>query len=686
MRKQSRRRVHTDHEVHENGVRDDKNGPPAVAATALLPSSSSSSSLSLSSSSRPPRKPSRQADYSDDVGAFAVTTAMTTVAIGVPCDDFDVDDFDGIKGSSGDEKKKIKKKKLLMKMKKLPPSSSLSPSPSSQLSKSNRSLGFGEIKGSNLALASAGTVCSSGDSNSNSNPRSFYSSPNRTGKFSGRKSQRQEQQQHRRRQKLDVRNLQTVADNRDLVYGSYDEIDNLDDEIDTHADIEHGHDARDMRNTRTRADGTNAGANSTSPNTHPAMAVATTPTPTTTVMINAVLAPNNDEVVEDLANRLHAELEVRLERELSHRLQIERESQVLVEAVSMENNSQQQTQHQQHRHSRRIQPLILTGRDEEDTTSSLTYYENASNSSNSRNHNRHHRDIRINHSNSGSNNTRDTGDGPSKQDVRFLCLDGLVPNTAARIGRCLITAILLLSVGVAIGVVFGKGGSSSGVQYGGNNNTPTVSPPVSGPPSNNDIHITPGPTNSPTFSNGRPGNARFRFLVDLIGQNVTHQPHIVFSDSRTIEYAAMDWIATNDEWQVIEDDNLPMTTNPNKVDNNNIDDVRRIVILSEVLIERYVMVLFYLSTNGRFWKNTLNFLLPTSICQWHSNDMGVICTNDLPDDARVMEIEIGTFMFHFIFEAIGSFSSGQIRLLTFVDVSKTYIRLLCCLFLVCTHV
>jgi hypothetical protein len=63
----------------------------------------------------------------------------------------------------------------------------------------------------------------------------------------------------------------------------------------------------------------------------------------------------------------------------------------------------------------------------------------------------------------------------------------------------------------------------------------------------------------------------------------------------------------------------------------------------QVFVERYLLALLFLSTNGKSWTESYNFLMPTSVCDWSeksSDDSikGVIC-----DGIDVFRLEMGTY-------------------------------------------
>jgi hypothetical protein len=107
---------------------------------------------------------------------------------------------------------------------------------------------------------------------------------------------------------------------------------------------------------------------------------------------------------------------------------------------------------------------------------------------------------------------------------------------------------------------------------------------------------------------------RFQMLLDLIGPTVTSNIKL-FQDQQTPQYAALEWLADIDEWNT---------------------DIDFDSLSPQVLVERYVLALLYLSTNDNFWSREFNFLQNTSVCEWSSMELeGVIC-----DDPYVTELNL----------------------------------------------
>jgi hypothetical protein len=161
-------------------------------------------------------------------------------------------------------------------------------------------------------------------------------------------------------------------------------------------------------------------------------------------------------------------------------------------------------------------------------------------------------------------------------------------------------------VGVFVGVGAALGKKDN---YPRMNRTPA---PTASPTMN----PTPAPTASPTILYTRP---TFTQLLNLIG-NVTSDIEFLQNRTTPLQYAALDWLANVDTWEV------------------DIDSIQE----PQVFVERYVLALLFFSTNGTLWKNQ-NFLNSTSVCDWSGKDddgnsKGVTC-----DGNDVSGLEMGTY-------------------------------------------
>jgi hypothetical protein len=161
--------------------------------------------------------------------------------------------------------------------------------------------------------------------------------------------------------------------------------------------------------------------------------------------------------------------------------------------------------------------------------------------------------------------------------------------------RCVWILLCLLIVGVVVGVVVALGGKDG--------NPPTMAPTAT-------VIKTPDPTASPTILATSP---KFTQLLNLIGA-VTSDIQLL-QDRTTLQYAALDWLANLDAWEVDVDSVPP-----------------------HVFVERYVLALLFFSTNGLSWRKGLNFLKPTSVCKWP----GVTC-DGLNGTDYVWRLEMGTY-------------------------------------------
>jgi hypothetical protein len=170
--------------------------------------------------------------------------------------------------------------------------------------------------------------------------------------------------------------------------------------------------------------------------------------------------------------------------------------------------------------------------------------------------------------------------------------------------------ILVVAVGVVVGGVLGANNSSPIISgtlaptvYTAE--APTASPEISSENMNTTNTLAPtvytavAPTASLAISSEKMKN-----LMDLIGPTVTSNTEL-FQDPKTPQYAALEWLADIDEWNTgIDIDSLPL----------------------QVWVERYVLALLYLSTNGNSWSTEFDFLHSSSVCEWSNRDLeGVIC-------------------------------------------------------------
>jgi hypothetical protein len=126
--------------------------------------------------------------------------------------------------------------------------------------------------------------------------------------------------------------------------------------------------------------------------------------------------------------------------------------------------------------------------------------------------------------------------------------------------------------------------------------------------------VTEAPTASPAIFSEKMTN-----MLDLIGPTITSNIEL-FQDPKTPQYAALQWLADLDEWNMdIDIDSPPI----------------------QVWVERYVLALLYHSTNGNSWSTEFNFLQSTSACEWSNLELeeGVIC-----DDIYVTELHLSKLL------------------------------------------
>jgi hypothetical protein len=142
--------------------------------------------------------------------------------------------------------------------------------------------------------------------------------------------------------------------------------------------------------------------------------------------------------------------------------------------------------------------------------------------------------------------------------------------------KCAILFILLIS-GLAVGIIFATRGKA------------TVAPIPIEVPTDSPVAAT----NAPTFYST---SERFQMLLDLVGPSVNSNIQLL-QDPTTPQHDSLKWLADIDEW------------NP---------DVEPLPI--QVLVERYVLALLYLSTNGKSWSTQTKFLQNTSVCEWFDDE------------------------------------------------------------------
>jgi hypothetical protein len=149
----------------------------------------------------------------------------------------------------------------------------------------------------------------------------------------------------------------------------------------------------------------------------------------------------------------------------------------------------------------------------------------------------------------------------------------------------LLICIALVLVAIVIGVVVSLTSNSN---EGGDDNKLST-PPASEQPTTvpNILAPTPAPTPAPTTLTA----VIFAFYRELL-EDVSSPEDL--RDPNTPQYAALEWLATKD----------PMGS-----------DVEEIPM--PTLVERYLVVLLYYSTNGENWRSQRNFLSASSVCEWN---------------------------------------------------------------------
>jgi hypothetical protein len=107
------------------------------------------------------------------------------------------------------------------------------------------------------------------------------------------------------------------------------------------------------------------------------------------------------------------------------------------------------------------------------------------------------------------------------------------------------------------------------------------------------------PTVSPTHSE------RFVEVRDVLG-GVSGDALL---DESSYQYKAFEWIVRKDAMQVSSQS-------------------------TSILVERYIIALWYFATNGPSWSTSYGFLQSTSVCKWNNAEYGIFCS----DDGRVGRI------------------------------------------------
>ena len=158
---------------------------------------------------------------------------------------------------------------------------------------------------------------------------------------------------------------------------------------------------------------------------------------------------------------------------------------------------------------------------------------------------------------------------------------------------------------------------------GGDGSNPTI---LISSPSSTIITEYPAPTRAPQTIG--PTTTKFVRLVNLL------QPILyldgdagnVFDDANTNQYRAIDWLLNSDGSGSIDVD-LTTLIGPAK---------------TIQIIQRYIAVLFYYTTNGENWNEDINFLSTNDhVCKWNNNDVGIFC--DAEDNDVISKLLFGKF-------------------------------------------
>lgn len=189
--------------------------------------------------------------------------------------------------------------------------------------------------------------------------------------------------------------------------------------------------------------------------------------------------------------------------------------------------------------------------------------------------------------------------------------------------------VIAIAVGIAVPLSRREGPSSPSPSTS-NMQVPSAAPPTENTPSPSTVSLTtenpsgapstPSPSASPTPLTPSPS----------AGPTPTGDPLVIIANRLNIadlssleddspRLLALNWMAYNDSLR----DELLQSTNSTS---------------DRILLERYVLVLFYFSTDGPEWLNNYNFLSNSSVCSWNSAGSGVFC-----DEDEVTAIGIGKY-------------------------------------------
>lgn len=114
-------------------------------------------------------------------------------------------------------------------------------------------------------------------------------------------------------------------------------------------------------------------------------------------------------------------------------------------------------------------------------------------------------------------------------------------------------------------------------------------------------------------SDPMPSRSRIEILEDVLGRRVT--PLEQLRDNSTVQHEAFLWFLNED---------------PTYPDLNYVSE--------DLILSRYIAALLYMSTDGKNWRQQLNFMTDSPICEWNDGgagevEEGIVCDSD--DAGRV---------------------------------------------------
>jgi hypothetical protein len=177
---------------------------------------------------------------------------------------------------------------------------------------------------------------------------------------------------------------------------------------------------------------------------------------------------------------------------------------------------------------------------------------------------------------------------------------------------CGIAAVFVLigvAVGVAVGVTPAPDNNTTDAPTPSQATIPPSKPPIVSPTDEPSKSPTMRPTIEPSLSPTKP--SRFDLFLEAL---LVQDPDLevsVFTNSGTStpQYRALSWLANEDAL------NLDPETAPGRD-----------------ILERFVLVTFFFSTDGDNWRNTFKFLQKRSVCEWNNGEPldsdlfgGIVC-------------------------------------------------------------